>query len=209
MSRYDLPSQLFLLLHDAFTGKLEISRELFDCGLVTAQLAELMIAGRIAMEGDRVVPTGRRVEDSGAISAYVMEAITRQHKHHTVRTWVESMGPAINELVARRLLDDGVVRQERRRGFGRGGVRYPALDLLRASSPRVRLLHMLNHPAAFDLQGALCTAIVGVLGAERVFEIDIDRGLFADLDAGLPAAMQTLMAGLAASVAAVSLTVHR
>lgn len=209
MSRYDLPSQLFLLLHDAFTGKLEISRELFDCGLVAAQLAELMIAGRIAMEGDRVVATGRHGEDAGEIGAYVLDAITRQHKHHTVRTWVESLGPAVNEFVARGLLDDGVVRVERRRAFGRGGVRYPALDLLRASSPRVRLLHMLNHPAAFDLQGALCAAIVGVLGAERVFEIDIDSRLFTDLDAGLPTAMRTLLAGLAASVAAVSLTVHR
>lgn len=210
MGRTHLAPNLFLTAHDAFTGKLAVSRELLDCGLVAAELADLIISRRLDMLGDRVVVTAQRAEGDDEIGAYVVESVARQPKSHTVRTWVGSLGETVFGLVAGRLVDDGVVRREARRGrLRRGPDRYPAVDLLKASGPKVRLQHMIKTPTDLDLAGAVNASIVGALGVERILEVDVDKRVFGVINANLPGPLQMLMGGLATSVAAVSLTVRR
>ena len=211
MGRTHLAPNLFLTAHDSFTGKLAVSRELLDCGLVAAELADLIIHRRLDMSGDRVVVAAQRGDGGDdEIGAYVVESVSRQPKSHTVRTWAGSLGETVFGLVAGRLVDDGVVRWEARRGpLRRGPDRYPAVDLLKASGPKVRLQHMISHPADFDLPGAVNASIVGVLGVERILEVDVDKSVFGVINANLPRPLQALMSGLATSVAAVSLTVRR
>lgn len=210
MSRSHLASNFFLIVHDPFTGKLTISRELLDCGLVANELADLVLSGHLDVVDDRVVVTERTggLEDEPA--RYVLEAVARQKSAHSVRVWTESLGEILYGMVCRELVETGVVRVEQHRAMlRRGPDRFPAQDLLKASGPRLRLEHMIRHPAAFDLPGAVAAAIVGALGVERTFEFDVDRELFTDITDHLPPTLQRLMAGVTAAVAAISLTVRR
>jgi hypothetical protein len=210
MSRSNLAANFFLTVHDPFTGKLTISRELLDCGLVASELADLVLSGHLDIVDDRVVPTGRPDGAQDIISTYVLDAVTRQNAPHTVRVWAESLGEILFELVSTHLIESGVVRVEQHRAMlRRGPDRFPAQDLLKASGPRLRLEHMLRHPTAFDLPGAVAAAIVGALGVERTFELEVDRELFTELTENLPPSLERLIAGVAATVAAISLTVRR
>ncbi len=210
MSRYRLAESFFLIVHDPFTGKLGISRELLDCGLVAAELADLVLSGHLDVVEDRVVVTDRTGGVDEELDRFVVDAVGRQTSSHPVRVWAESIGEIVFDLVVKRLLDDGVVRAERHRGvLRRGPERFPAQDLLRASGPRLRLEHMLRHPAEFDLPGAVTAAIAGAIGVERTFEFEIDRELFTELADNLPPSLERLIAGVTATVAAISLTIRR
>ena len=46
-------------------------------------------------------------------------------------------------------------------------------------------------------------------GVERTFEMDIDRELFTELTANLPPTLERVIAGVADTVAAISLTIRR
>src|SRR6185503_17751613 len=89
-----------------------ISPDLLGCGLVGAQLAELTMANRLAVEGGRVLVTEVRGGGDDEVSAYVAESISRQTSTHSVRVWVDTFREVLYELVARRLVDEGVVRRE-------------------------------------------------------------------------------------------------
>jgi hypothetical protein len=210
MTRSHLAENFFLIFHDPFTGKLTISRELLDCGLVTSELADLVLTGHLDIVDDRVVVTERKDGAEDPISAYVLEAVGRQKSAHSVRVWAESIGEIVFGLVSQHLIDNGVVRVEQHRAMlRRGPDRFPAQDLLKASGPRLRLEHMIRNPRTFDLPGAVAAAIVGALGVERTFEFDVDRELFTDLTDNLPPTLQRLLAGVTATAAAISLTVRR
>jgi hypothetical protein len=205
-----LSSQLFLILHDPFTGKGEVSQELLECAVSAAQLADLVITRRLAVnDDDQVVMAGRAQEGSGdEVGAYVLGCVADQSRTYSVRTWVASLGEVVTDLVVRELVEAGVVRHERgSRGLrGRKPDRFPAADLLRASSPRNRVRHMLTHPGEFDLAGATVASIVGALGVERIFEVDDTRDLLRELGTHMPSPLQSVMAGLAATVASMSVT---
>jgi hypothetical protein len=210
MTRSHLAENFFLIVHDPFTGKPSVSRELLDCGLVAAELADLVLSGHLDVVDDRIVVTERTGGRDEEIPAFVLDAVARQTTTHTVRVWSESIGGILFDLVVKNLIDSGVVRAERQRAvLRRGPERFPAQDLLRASGPRLRLEHMLRNPAAFDLAGAVTAAIVGALGVERTFEFDVERELFIDLTNNLPPTLERIIAGVAATVAAISLTVRR
>jgi hypothetical protein len=202
-----LSCQLFLLLHDPFTGKREVSQELLECGVSGAELADLVIGRRLAVIDDHVVVADPvQAAPTDRVGDYVLGCVADQEKTYTVRTWVGSLGEAVTDLVVRELVDEGVVRHERGSlGLrGRKPDRFPAMDLLRASSSRNRVRHMITHPAEFDLAGATVASIVGALGAERVFEVHDTRDVLKELNTYLPSALQAVVAGLAAAVAAAS-----
>ena len=214
MDRERLAADFFLIAHDEFSGKLRISRDLLGCGLVGAQLAELIMANRLAVEGGRVLVTEVR-GDGDEIGAYVAESISRQTSTHSVRVWVDTFRETLYELVVRRLVEEGVVRREQggRQLMRKRPDRFPATDLLAAARPRLRLEHMLRTPQEFDLPGAILAVLVGAVGVETVLDPEIDRvaarELMARLEENLPADLRSLVDGVRAAVAAVSLTVRR
>src|SRR5215213_3200633 len=57
MDRHWLAADFFLIAHDEFSGKLRISLELLCCGLVGGQLADLIVANRLAVQGGRLLVT--------------------------------------------------------------------------------------------------------------------------------------------------------
>ena len=73
-----LPDEFFLIAHDEFSGKLRISQDLLGCGLVGAQLADLVMARRIGIEAGRVLITDTPGDAGDEVGAYVIETLTRQ-----------------------------------------------------------------------------------------------------------------------------------
>lgn len=221
MGHSEYAPNLFLVAHDSFTGRMEVSRELVLCGLVTAELGHLIIERRLGVADDRIVvtetpgavrpPTRRPEDEAGAeIDDYVVSSVRQQHSTHSVRVWADSLGEVIYGLIADNLVEQGIVRRERRRMITRrAGDRFPAADLLRASGPRLRLDHMVREPATFTLAGAVNVALLGALGIERLLETEPTKEFLEELNRNLPSQLQALMAGAAAAAAAVSLTVRR
>ena len=91
--------------------------------------------------------------------------------------------------------------------------RFPAVDLLAAARPRLRVEHMLRSPEEFDLPGAMVAVLIQVLGAESMLDPELDRTavreLSARLEANLPVHLRALVEGVRTAVAAVSLTIRR
>lgn len=210
-----LAKRMFLILHNPFTGKADVGQDLLKCGIVAAELADLILARRLGMENDRIVVADTRGSGADEIGAFVVESIHRQESAHTVRSWVEALADVLFELVARGLVDDGIVRREPggRRLLRRGADRFPAVDLMRAAGPRLRLEHMLRTPSERELSGAVTAAILGALEVDRVLDVDRDRASvrqsIAEAAASLPIDMRGLVQGVEDSVAAISLIVRR
>jgi hypothetical protein len=210
-----LARRMFLILHDPFTGKPEIGHDLLKCGLVAAALADLMLERRLGMENDRIVVADPRGTGVDEIGAFVVESIQRQPSAHTVRSWVEALTDVVYELVARGLVTDGVVRREQggRRLLRRSADRFPAVDLLQAARPRVRLEHMLRVPREMDVPGAALAGIIRALEVERVLDVDRDRSEVKSAVAAaadqLPIDLKSLVDGVESAVSAISLTVRR
>lgn len=202
-----LAARLFLILHDAFSGRCAVSPTALRCALVGAELAELILGGRVAMENDVVVP-GRSTASSGdGIDAFVMDSIGRQADSYGVPIWLSAIGDALQVLVADRLVGAGIVAHTTR-FFGRVHC-YPATDLLASAGPRVRLEHMVRHPEDGDTPGALCAALLAAVGARRVVNVDgprrdTRRG-FDALTATLPVEMHSLVMSVEVAYAAGSL----
>ena len=219
MDRQRLAADFFLIAHDEFSGKLRISPDLLGCGLVGAQLSELVLANQLSVEDGRLLVADARAGANQAggdeVGAYIAESIARQTTTHSVRVWIDTFSEVLYELVARRLVDEGVVRREAggRQLMRRRPDRFPATDLLAAARPRLRLEHMLRTPQEFDLPGAIIAVLVGAVGAETVLDPEIDRTgvreLVTRLEENLPADVRALVDGVRAAVAAVSLTVRR
>ena len=219
MGHSEFAPNLFLVAHDSFTGRMEVSRELVECGLVASEMAYLMIERRLGIADDVIIalePSGPRpapenpVEAAGAeLDEYVVASVRQQETNHTVRVWAESLGEVIYGLVADDLVAQGIVRRERRRVSRRAADKFPAVDLLRASGPRLRLDHMINEPATFTLAGAVNVALIAALGIEKLLESGPSKEFLEQLDRNLLTQLRMLMAGVASTAALVSLTVRR
>jgi Golgi phosphoprotein 3 (GPP34) len=214
MTQDGLAGRMFLILHDPFTGKPGVTQELVRYGVVAAALADLMMQGRLHRENGRVTVTGARPGSTDDVSAFLLTTIQAEPSHVT-RSWVESFTGVTYELVARALVAGGVVRREHggRRLVRRNPDRFPAVDLLRAAGPRVRLEHMLRVPRDLDQAGAALATIISGLGMERVLDIDRERAAVENAAAGaathLPADVRALIEDVAAAVSEVALTFRR
>ena len=202
----------FLIAHDPFDdGRLRIGTELLGCGLVGAELADLMLARRIGVDGDDLVvldPGGQLDE----VDDYVIEAIGSQTTTHPVRSWVEPLQDGLYALIGRRVVASGTVRRQeggRKIGRGRQPDRFPALDLLAACRPQQNLEELLRAPKDLTLPAGMLAALIGILGIDRLLSPGLDRStlreLLAEVENHLPTDLQAVCDGLRAVTAEVSL----
>ncbi len=209
-----MAAAFLLLVHDEFSGRARCSADLLRCGLVGAQLGELVIAGRMGVAEGRLQPLDADpLGNARPAAEYVMECVLAQPRHHTVRTWTDNLGDPLHEMIVAELVDDGIVRRESSGGFSRRRTeRYPAVDLLRAAAPKARIERMLTTPRDLDLAGAFTIAMVWALGIEAVLDARSERGsvdLVERIRARMPVTLRELLDGLGIAAAATSLTVRR
>jgi Golgi phosphoprotein 3 (GPP34) len=177
-----LAARLFLILHDPFSGRCAVSPMALRCALVGAELAELLLNRRVFMVNELIVPGEASAPGTDALSAFVMGAINRQPERYPVPVWLAAIGDAVAELVAARLVEVGIL--VRTRSLLRRRGRFPAINLLAAAGPRVRLEHMVHMPEESDIASATCAALVDAVGAGRVLQGEAPRR---DLRRGLTA----------------------
>jgi hypothetical protein len=168
-----LAARLFLILHDPFSGRCAVSPTTLRCVLVGAELAELILNRRVAMENELILLGEPSAPGADALSAFVVGAIGRQPESYPVPVWLSAIGDAVVELVAARLMEAGILARSKSL-LGRRG-RFPAINLLAAAGPRVRLEHMVRQPQECDVAGATCAALIDAVGAGRVLQGDLSR----------------------------------
>ncbi len=193
-----LAARLFLILHDPFNGRCAVSPSALRCVLVGAELTELILNRRVTMENELIVPGPPSAPGTDALSAFVVGAIARQPEYYTVPVWLAAIGDAVAELVAARLVEENILARSKTLVRRRG--RFPAVNLLAAAGPRVRLEHMVRTPRECDVAGATCAALLDAVGAGRILQGDGSRR---ELRKGLAALTATLPADLRSLVTSV------
>jgi golgi phosphoprotein 3 len=102
-----------------------------EAGLAGAVLLELTAAGCLANEDGKLVAAGCD-PPADALAAAALEVIRGDDKRRSVKDWVGRLPKALSPLrqqVAERLVDHGVLAEERRRRLGLfETARYPELD---------------------------------------------------------------------------------
>ncbi|GAA1033595.1 MULTISPECIES: GOLPH3/VPS74 family protein [Amycolatopsis] len=212
-----LAKQMFLLLHDSFTGRPAAGPELLRCGVAAAALADLILARCLALEGDRIVVAGSRLDSAAdEIGAFVVEMVRRQKKAYAVRSWVETLGETLFDLVARSLVTEAVVRREsgKRRVLHRMPDRFPGVDLRRAVGPRLQFERMLRSSVEPEIGTVALAAILCALGIEQVLNDEAEskakwRNSIESAAQSLPDEMPGFVTGIEAVGAALLLKVRR
>jgi hypothetical protein len=205
MERDELAAGFFLIAHDEFSGKLRISRDRLGYGLVAAEFAQLLMAGRIAIADSRVILTDSYAPEPNDVDAFVLDTVQRHVSVRSVRDWTISLAEPLYELIARRLLDMKVVHRESGGGLVRRKPdRFPGNDLLAAARPRMRLERMIRSPRELDLPGAFTAALLWALGAEGALDEEVDRDAAAEVvrqvNEHLPADLHALLTGARAAL---------
>lgn len=214
MERGRMTTGFFLIAHDEFSGKVRVNPDLLQCGLVGAQIADLVIGGRLTMSGDRVTVVDPTVTGLDEMATLVLDSVAHDREIHTVRVWNDVLGTMLLDLTTSRLVADGVLRRDGGRGMlGRKRERFPAVDLVAARRPELELRAMFTDPATFTLPGAFAASMIDALGLGALFEPHVERSVVRSI-AGqaaehLPGSLSQLRSGVAATVSAISLTVRR
>jgi len=207
-----LADELFLVGHDQYTGKPQISDGVLDTGLAGAVLGELVLAGRLSVgEETHVVardqrPYGERVSDAA------LAEILKQHDAHPVRAWVEYLRDHARTMVAPRLVHTGLIERVQARAMLKQTVRYPATDALKAASPQARLRYVLDHPTHLDEQTAVLGGLVLATGLDFVVgggSTRETRDGLARMQNLLRPDLQALILGVESAVAQIALSAHR
>ena len=214
MERGRMTTGFFLIAHDEFSGKARVNPDLLQCGLVGAQIADLVIGGRLTMSGDRVTVVDPNVNGLDEMATLVLDSVAHDRETHTVRVWNDVLGAMLVDLTTSRLVADEVLRRDAgRRMLGRKRERFPAADLVSARRPELELREMFTDPAKFTLPGAFTAAMIDTLGLDALFEPHVERSMVRSIAAQaaehLPGSLSQLRSGLAATVSAISLTIRR
>jgi hypothetical protein len=203
VSRDKLAARMFLILHDSFTGKPLVRASAVRIAVAGAELADLALArpGRgqlVALENDRVVLAGTRPRRLDYISSFVVDSIRSQPEAHPATVWTAALADHVFDLVVTQLITEGVVQRQQGGLFGRSARRFPAVDLLAAAGPRVRLEHALRSDGALDEETAVLLAVLAAVGGERTLDLDraARRRLTAAAADTLPLDLRSLVTGI-------------
>lgn len=191
-----LADELFLITHDAQTGKGRLSEPALSIGLSAALLADLLFAGSLRVREGRVstvdapapdAPAGLPPQGPGEQPAVV---------DLPVEEWLVSRRQTARREVADRLVASGELRRHEARRFGRTVVRFhaarPAESYVRAQ----RLgAYLRTRSQLGPAEVALAALVVGIApGGDLLALDDGERAYLATLTPGLPPSVQELLA---------------
>lgn len=131
-----LADDLWLCMHDDATGRPRLRQRPAGLGLAGAQLAELMLAGAVALDSDRVVVTGRsRAGD--VLADGVLDRLEEESGQHSIEVWLAFLAATAVKEVAYRLERAGYLVRQPSRLWRRAG--WVPVDMNAAFAPLARL----------------------------------------------------------------------
>jgi hypothetical protein len=207
-----LADELFLVGHDQYSGKPQISDGVLDTALAGAVLGELVLAGRLTVGNDTTVVVRDQRPHSERVSDAALAEILKQREQHPVRAWVEYLRDHARTMVAPRLIQAGLVERIQARAMLRQTVRYRAIDALRAAAPQARIRYVFDHPDNLDEQTAVLGGLVVASGLDFVLGGGSGRETRDALLAGqrlLRTDLQSLIIGVESAIAQIPLTARR
>ncbi len=170
-----IAEELLLLAHGDDGKRLIGSTEL-DRGVAGALIVELALAGRLAVEDNRLVvrnasPTGDPELDAA------LHRIAEEDKRRKPKWWVEKLdSKQVNERVLTRLAERGVLREETHRILGfLPTTRYPAQDPGLESEVRERLYRAVMGADQPDDHTVALAALLHACGLSRKVIPEVDR----------------------------------
>ena len=208
---YELPlaDELFLVGHDQYSGKAQISDGALDTALAGAVLGELVLAGRLSIDDSTIVvvrdqrPHGERVSDAA------LAEILKQQQAHPVRAWVEYLRDHSRTMVAPRLVHIGMIERVQARSLLKQTIRYRAIDPLKAAGPQARLRYLLDRPGDLDEQTAVLGSLVLAAGLEFLLgggSTRQTRNALIQMHQTLKTDLQALVVGVESAVAQIALS---
>jgi hypothetical protein len=212
MTSLPLADELFLIGHDDYSGKAQCDQAALDAGLAGAVLGELVLSRRIDITDGLVVPRDRQNSRGETVGDTAFAEIVKQPGGHPVRDWVAYLREGARAAVGRRLVAVGLVEQVQGRGLLRQTVRFVPTDPLKASSPRVRLRYMVDHPALLDEHTAALAGLVLSIGLDEVVAAGASRPIRDSLRgmvSRLPADLHAVATGVEAVVANLGVAARR
>ncbi len=121
---------LYLMAHHEVTGKPFVQPRPLGTGLAGALLAELMLAGSIALRYDGAIVPGRVLPADG-LARQVLGLLASEHEPCLAQEWLLFMARTAAQDVACRLERSGYVRRVGGRCPWRSGRWVPVLEALR------------------------------------------------------------------------------
>lgn len=165
MTSVALADELLLLAYDDETGRSSVSRIALDLGMAAAVLVDLVLRGRLTVDGGLVRavnpnPTGNPVAD---------DVLTRVagDTPHTAASWIQRLRHGLRDRVLARLCEQGIVRDldETVREYIHLH-RYPTVDSSVEKETRSRLAAALTGRGAPDERTAALAALVASVRME-------------------------------------------
>ena len=159
-----IADDLFLLAHDDATGRPFLQRRALSVGLAGALLAELMFAGAIWVQADRlqIMPQGEDVPVDG-LGRHVLGVLLAEPDRHPVRDWLMFLAVHSARDVGARLEYDGYLTQVRSRRPWRGTKLVPA-DPDAAFAPLIRVRTVLDPARPATVSDAVLAGLATACG---------------------------------------------
>jgi hypothetical protein len=196
-----LADDFFLAAHDDVTGKARLTERAAGIGLAASLLGELMLFRKITIQRAHVVVMDRRpVPD--ALVHLVLEDVLGEPEPQPVRDWLRYLGRNAYELVAQRMVREGLVRMAETKRFRRSIV-YRPVDLNAAAWPVVRLAQKLSRREAIVLPDVVLAGLIRATGLDKYLKVEaaVDIGEYQRLLInGLPGPLRILIAETEAAI---------
>lgn len=196
-----LADDFFFVAHDDVNGKLRLTDRAAGIGLAGGLLGELMLFRKITAQRGVIVPTDRRpVPD--ALAHLVLEDILGEREPRPVRDWLRYLGRNAYELVAQRMVREGLVRLGETKRFRRSPT-YRPVDLNAAAWPVVRLAQKLARREAIVLPDVVLAGLIKATGLEKYLRVEavVDVAEFQQrLVSELPTPLRVLVAETEAAI---------
>ncbi|THA60541.1 GPP34 family phosphoprotein [Streptomyces sp. A0958] len=169
VQHFTLPEELLLLAHDPVEGRPLCRPHLLRLGLAGAVAAELVLAGRVAVDNGRITALGAPPVGDALLDA-ALAGVAGRRKGHKLPRWVrdtagvKTTAGRTDEVWRHRLIARGALREERSRALGLiAQRRHPAGPDDRTSPARERVAAVASG-ASDDGRDRLLAALAGATG---------------------------------------------
>lgn len=215
MAQATLADELVLLAYRSDTGRSTVSPIALDLGLAAAMLLELVLRGRITVDGGVLIADPA---DTGEPALDEMLARIRADVPRPAASWVQRLRHNLRDLVLGGLVQRGVVRDQPEAALDYIPLhRYPTVDPTLQQRARARLLDAIAGRAVPDERTAALATLVAHLRMAPVLgltdDTDAAHRRFEEIAAGFaggdPARAVPLDPAVRPSVAVVVDALHR